>query len=119
MNSFDDTFLKAKEVFDIATKKTGEFVSVSKQKIKISSLYGKLNTAYAALGKRCFNELKNNEVDDPEVAASIEQIKQYIAEIKALKAEVDNIEGKVTCTQCGHKVNKDSAFCNFCGFKVN
>ncbi len=119
MSSFDDTILKAKEVFDIAAKKTGEFVSVSKQKIKISSLYGQLNTAYATLGKRCYNELKNNEVDDPEVAANIEQIKQYIAEIKTLQAEVDEMEGKVPCPECGQRVNKNSAFCNHCGFKVN
>ena len=92
MSSFDDTILKAKEMLDIAAKKTDEFVSVSKQKIKISSLSSDLKTAYAKLGKRCYTELKNNEVDDPEVAALIEEIKGYIAEIKALKDEVDNIE---------------------------
>lgn len=119
MNSFDDTILKAKEVFDIAAKKTGEFVSVSAQKIKISSLYSKLNSSYSMLGKRCFNELRNNEVDDPEVAALIDEIKGYIAEIKTLKDEVDDIEGKVTCKKCGRKVNKTSAFCNFCGCKIN
>lgn len=119
MSSFDDTILKAKEMLDIAAKKTDEFVSVSKQKIKISSLSSDLKTAYAKLGKRCYTELKNNEVDDPEVAAIIEEIKGYIVEIKALKDDVDNIEGKIICNQCGNKVNKDCAFCNFCGAKIN
>lgn len=119
MNSFDDTVQKAKEVLDIAAKKTGEFVSVGKQKIKISSLYSKLNKAYTSLGKRCYSELKNNEVDDLEVAALISEIKQYIAEIKNLKEEIDNIEGKIACNKCGHKINKNSAFCNFCGAKID
>ena len=45
--------------------------------------------------------------------------KTTASEIKALKDEVDNIEGKIICNQCGNKINKDCAFCNFCGAQIN
>ncbi len=115
MDTFEKTVQKAKDVFDIAVKKTGEFVNVSKQKISVANLNSKLTKAYAELGKLQFVALKDTEIDNPEVSSVVLEIKQIISEIKLLLAEIDDVEGKITCPKCGSKAPIKSAFCNKCG----
>ena len=118
MDTFDKTVQKAKDVFDIAVKKTGEFVNVSKQKISVANLNSKLTKAYAQLGKLQFEALKDADVDNSEVSAAILEIKQIISEIKILLDEIDAAEEKITCPKCGSRVPLKSAFCNKCGERV-
>ena len=115
MDKFEETFQKAKDIFDVAVKKTGDFVSVSKQKISVSGLENKLNSAYAELGKLQYENLKDAEIEDPALSSAVVEIKNLISEIKTLMDEIDEAEGKITCTICGEKSPADSAFCNKCG----
>lgn len=115
MDKFEETFQKAKDIFDVAVKKTGDFVSVSKQKISVSGLENKLNNAYAELGKLQYNTLKDAEIEDHALSSAVGEIKNLIGEIKALTDEIDEAEGKITCTKCGEKSPTGSAFCNKCG----
>ena len=112
---FEETFQKAKDIFDVAVKKTGDFVSVSKQKISVSGLENKLNRAYAELGKLQYGTLKDAEIEDTDLASAVGEIKRLTQEIKDLTDEIDEAEGKVTCSKCGEKSPADSAFCNKCG----
>jgi len=115
MDIFDETVQKAKTAFGIAVKKTGDFVSVSKQKFSVVNLENKLTKAYAELGKLQFKELKDVDIENPEVASAVFEIKQIISEIKILLDEIDENEGKITCPKCGGKSPSGSTFCNKCG----
>ncbi|MBE6762323.1 MAG: zinc ribbon domain-containing protein [Ruminococcaceae bacterium] len=115
MDAFDKTVQKAKDVFDIAINKTGEFVNVSKLKISVSSLNNKLEKAYARLGKIQFKALKDANIENVEIASTVAEIKHIRSEIKTLLDQIDELEGKSTCPKCGCKVPAKSAFCNNCG----
>ena len=115
MDKFEETFQKAKDIFDVAVKKTGNFVSVSKQKISVSGLENKLNSAYAELGKLQYEKLKDAEIEDPALSSAVVEIKNLISEIKTLMDDIDEAEGEITCTKCGEKSPADSAFCHKCG----
>lgn len=115
MDAFEKTVQKAKDAFDIAVNKTGEFVNVSKLKISVANLNGKLEKAYAALGKIQFNTLKEADIENAEVSAAVIEIKHIRSEIKQLLKEIDSVEGKITCPKCGSKAPAKSAFCNKCG----
>ena len=119
MDTFDSTVQKAKEVFDTAVKKTGNFVSVSKRKIELSTLYGKLEKAYAKLGKIQYNKIKNEETDDVKTSSVIVEIKHILNDIKNLKEEIDKAEGKIECPKCGKNAPANSSFCNYCGADLN
>ena len=88
MDSFDKTVQKAKDVFDIAVNKTGEFVNVSKLKISVANLNNKLEKAYAELGKVQFKVLKDSNLENPQTSAAVFEIKRIINEIKDLLEEI-------------------------------
>lgn len=115
MDTFDKTVQKAKDVFDIAVNKTGEFVNVSKLKFSVASLNNKLEKKYAQLGRTQFKMLKDTNVENAEIASTVADIKHIISEIKGLLREIDELEGKITCKKCGCKVPNNSMFCNNCG----
>lgn len=115
MDVFDETIQKAKNVFDSAVKKTGEFVLVGKQKISVSALESKLTKAYAELGKLQFKTLKNSEIEDPKVLNAVSEIKQILFEIKQTLEEIEKIDGKPICPKCKNRAPKGSEFCNKCG----
>ena len=119
MNEFDNVIQKAKDIFSVTAQKTESFVNLSKQKLSLSTLYNKLDKAYSLLGKKVFIEIKNNEIDDSETSGLVNDIKNLLSEIKLLQDEIDNAEGKVHCSNCGKKSPSGSAFCNFCGEKIN
>ncbi len=119
MDVFDETIQKAKIALDSAVKKTGNIVSVGKQKISVSALDYKLTKAYAELGKLQYKALKNSEIEDPEVLATVLEIKQIISEIKHTLEELEKIDGKPTCPKCKNRAPKGSEFCNKCGERFN
>ena len=60
MGMFEDAVVKAKDVFDVASQKTCEVVSVQKMKICISRANAELKKEYAKLGKLCYESKKLN-----------------------------------------------------------
>ena len=115
MDTFDKTVQKAKDVFDIAINKTGEFVNVSKLKFSVASLNNKLEKKYAQLGKTHFKMLKDANIENVEIASTVAEIKHIRNEIRGLLQEIDELEGKITCKKCGCKAPNKSIFCNNCG----
>ena len=117
MNEFLDTAIdKAKEVFDVACKKTGEAVSVSKQRFDIASMEAKREKAYAKLGKACYKEMK--DTDNAELAGIIFVIDKMTKNIDESRAALAEMRNKRICPSCGQPIEKISVFCNFCGEKL-
>ena len=80
---------KAKELFNSATAKTGDFVYSQKCNIKIARVCGYLKKWYERLGRLTYRKLKSIKVDDNEFDALIEKIEVLKMELNALR------EGKV------------------------
>lgn len=118
-NIFDnEIFDKAKEVFDVACKKTGEVVSASKQRLDIATMEMRLEKAYTAFGKACFKTICENGTDNEALKASVEEIKEKISAIEAAKKELAELKNKRICPKCAASIEKTSIFCNFCGEKL-
>ncbi|MCQ2478445.1 MAG: zinc ribbon domain-containing protein [Clostridia bacterium] len=118
MEFVDKAISKAKEVIDVASQKTGEVVATEKQRFDIATLKSKREKDFLSLGKLCFEMVKDSEELDPPVKALIESIKEKSAEIDALNEEILKIKNKTVCLNCGASVEKGSAYCNKCGFKM-
>ena len=114
----NEIFDKAKEVFDVACKKTGDALSASKQRFDIATMENRLEKAYTALGKECFKSICENGTENETLKAAVEEIKEKIAAIDEAKKELAEIKNKRICPKCSMAIEKTSVYCNFCGEKL-
>lgn len=115
MGTFDDIMLKAKEIADIAGKKTGEVLNYSKLKVGMCNTTSDLNKAYQRLGAIVYDMTKN-DLQEPEL------VDRCIDEIDMLKSRCDEIRDQMAemkdhriCPTCGYKCSTEAKFCPSCG----
>ena len=113
----DNAIVKAKEVFDVAVKKTEEVVTVEKLKYNLSVTKNSRERDLAALGKKYYKILKETEDFDEETEELFNSINEKTATIKELREEISNVKNKKYCNYCGSFVANDSSFCKNCGNK--
>lgn len=113
---FDNVIVKAKEVFEIAYKKTGDVVASGKQKYDISVLENKLSKNYEALGRLTYKAIKNGRAVDLEATDALSgKIKARVARIEELKGEIMAVKNQKRCPVCGTAVDAEAVFCPACG----
>ena len=118
MEFFENAVSKAKEVFDVACKKTGEVVSVQKQKIDIATIENKRNKDFLALGKLYFKNIKDTEIEDEEIASLVASIKEKNEQIKQINEEIKETKNMKICPNCETFVKDEDVFCSVCGEKL-
>jgi ribosomal protein L40E len=118
LDSFDKTAKKAKDLFDIACKKTEETLNVQKLKFRLASAERDLTKFYAALGEIRYKELKIEETVSDEASAVINSIEFELKEIEELKKEISKLTGTVVCKNCGTALPNKAEFCFKCGEKT-
>ena len=85
MDFFDNAVSKAKDVFDVACKKTEEVVTTGKQKLDIATLENKITKDFEALGRIYFEQIKDKDDLDYKTAnlkAAVLDKQDKIAKIK-------------------------------------
>lgn len=118
MDFLDNAVNKAKEVFDVACKKTNEVVTTQKQKFDIATIVSKRNKNFEALGKLYFEAVKDTEIEDDEVKSLVAKIKEKTELIKQINEEMGAIKNMKVCSACGEFVKDDAQFCSSCGEKL-
>lgn len=119
MGFLDDAINKTKEVFDVAYKKTGEVVTIEKQKYNISALKSKREKDYADLGRIYFELVKDSTDLNDETRNLVDAIIEKNEEIARLNQDIQNIKNKRICPNCNANIDINSAYCNNCGEKLN
>lgn len=118
MDFFDNAVSKAKEVFDVAYKKTEAAVNTGKQKFDVASIENKLAKDYEKLGAIYYNMIKDSDELDDETRELKLAINEKCEKIAKIKEEINNAKNKRLCPSCGIAVDKASAFCSSCGAKL-
>lgn len=115
MDFLENAVSVAKDVLDVACKKTDEVISSGKLRFDISNMESKLKKDYEQLGKMYYEMIAQEDTEDD----VLEKLKKSIAakqrKIDLLKASVENNR---VCPTCGLPVFKNSIFCNSCGAKL-
>ncbi len=88
MDFFEDAVNKAKDIFDVACKKTEEAVNVGKQNLNIATLENKMSKDFEKLGKIYYELIKETEALEGETAALREAIKEKQEKIAQIKEEL-------------------------------
>ena len=118
MDFFDNAVNKAKEAIDIACKKTNEVVNTQKQKFDAASEENKRAKDFEMLGKLYFEKVKDDEIDNAEIKALVEAIKEKNEKIKELREEINAAKNKRICPSCSASIDINSVFCSSCGEKL-
>ncbi len=119
MGMLDEALVKTKEVFDAACQRTGEIVSVEKQKFSIASLKSKREKDFAELGKIYFELIcEENDLED-ETRNLIDAINEKTEEIERLYEDIKNIKNKAICPNCNAKIDIGSTYCSNCGTRIS
>lgn len=93
---------------------TKNTANTAKLSVDIRTREDDLEKAFAELGKKYYNEHKNDE-DTSEFDA----INSIYKEIDHLKNELAEKKGMQICPKCGAFVARDAKFCNECGEKLD
>lgn len=88
----------------------------SKIKSEISQLESELNSAYISIGKVYFEKLRENPEHECENAVNI--IIKNNKRVEQLRTQLNNLEDKIPCSNCGASLTKEQKFCDKCGAKV-
>ena len=119
MSVFDEFIDKAKDVADVAGKKTEEFVELSKLRIKASQLRNNVQDEYQKLGGAVYN-MKKADYENPtlidSVVVDIDSLLQQLGEVEQKIAELKKV---VKCPCCGANNLLDSHYCNQCGCNLD
>lgn len=117
MTTFEDTICKAKEIIDMAGKKTGEIVNVQKLKVNIATVNSQISKDYEAIGRLCYEQL-SGEIDNADAIAEIAKgIDEKYEQIEELRMQIAELRNERICTGCNNPVDNDAEFCPKCGKK--
>lgn len=119
MSKFDEMLeeflFKARNVADVAGKKTSEVVESGKLRYQAKQLEWDIEKTYAKLGAIVYESKRSTENFE-------EIISLAVSEIDALKERLEDLEGKlrtvkrvVKCESCGKENDLSARFCARCG----
>lgn len=98
------------------SKAAKDTADITKMKMDISKKESTIQELYVEIGKRFYEEHKNDEACEyPQVAT----ITTTLEEIAALQSQQNDIKGVAVCPNCGAQVTAGAAFCGSCGNKMN
>ncbi len=118
MEFFDDAVVKAKEVINVACKKTNEVVTVQKQKFDVVSLENKRAKDFQLLGEIYYNKIKSETPEDGSIADLVASINEKNEKIDELRTLINNSKNKRVCPKCAAVIDSNSNYCNVCGAKL-
>ncbi len=118
MDFFDNAVNKAKEVFDVAYKKTNEVVQTQKQKFDVSTIENKRNKDFMQLGELYYNQIKDTEIENEKIKDLVEAITEKNMKIDELKQEINAAKNKRICPNCSANIDDNSIYCSVCGAKL-
>lgn len=98
-------------------QKAKEVSELTKLKLDIKAKEDYVQKQYALLGMAYYAKHKDEE--DCEEAEQFFLIREAIAEIDRMEAEVMRIQGAVECPKCAAKMPMGATYCSNCGAKMD
>lgn len=97
------------------SQKAKDLSGTAKLTLDIHTKEDQVQKMYAQIGKRYFEEHKDDEQTAYEEMA---QIKEMLAVIEDMKKELMELKGAKVCPRCGQEVKAEDVYCKSCGAKI-
>lgn len=118
MATFEDAVAKTKEYFDIARKKTGDFVDLQKLKINAATIRSEIDKDFESLGRIFYDGQKNDTDYSDAIKTVVNDIDGKYEELFEIEDKIREAKGGNFCESCGAQNPDDSVFCRKCGKKL-
>lgn len=118
MGMFEDVFEKAKNVADMAGKKTGELVEISKLRINAADVQTKIDKEFQELGTLVYTASKEHSDCTESVHERAVAIDALFAELAELNEKISELRRMKKCPECQYANPEDANFCLNCGAKL-
>lgn len=114
----EDAVIKAKGAADLAGKKTGEFVELSKLRVSIAEVDRKINAEYSELGKMVYRASREHTDCTDYVQEKATAIDSLLTKREELEEKINALRKVKKCPDCSHENQFDANYCNKCGAKL-
>lgn len=111
----DDMLYKAKNVADVASKKTGDAWEAGKLRYLIKQTDFDMEKAYSKLGAIYYESRKSDEDFSDAVGMAVEEIDILAERLEELNEKLRTYKKVLKCKNCGKENEQGSVFCNRCG----
>jgi len=118
MDMFDSFMEKAKGAYDVAAKKTGELVEISKIKLECVKVNNEIKRLYEKLGSAVYSMVKANFENQDVIDSITEEIDESLAKLSKLNEKLSDIKNINICSVCGCKNPEDNYYCSKCGTRI-
>ena len=118
MGLMEQTVIKAKEVIDIAGKKTGELIELQKLRVSAASIQAQLSKEYEALGRLAYDLGKQGVAANEAFETLVQGIDEKKEELQVLEGKIATAKGDRICPACSTVNGMEAVFCNKCGQRV-
>ena len=116
LNEFVDEFIfMAKSAADVASKKTGEVVEISKLKYQVKQAEWDIEKAYAKLGAIVYESKRSAEDLSDVISISVAEVDDLNLKLDLLEEKLRAYKNVTKCASCGKDNDTDLAFCGHCG----
>lgn len=116
MAFFDDLTSRLTKAGNTAVQKTQEAAEVAKLNGQISNEEKHIHNLYTTLGTLYFQKCGMNP--DSEFESVCQEIIQVQENIKMMRNQILEIRSQIVCPSCGSPVEKGTAFCSNCGYRI-
>lgn len=118
MGFLDELVSTTKNVAATAGKKTDEAVKLSKLKMKKAQTNSDIKGKYEKLGELVYEMAKAGEKDNDNFDAVVAEIDALTETLEDIERQIDEVNGTLTCVNCGAKTKNDNSYCPKCGTKL-
>ena len=101
-----------------AGEKAKDVYNASKMNFKIFDLKTDVELLYKELGRAIYVAHNGTETSEEEIDNYLAVIDEKMAQIEALKGELEEGRAKKECADCGKENEAGAAFCSACGAKL-
>lgn len=119
MSFFDKFGKKVEEATQVATKKSSEFVEVTKLNASIKSEEQNIEKLYREIGKRVYDDFCTDSDIYGEFSEICDEVKDSHSKIAQFQSRVRELRNIRLCSNCNAEVTSSSAFCDQCGAKLD
>lgn len=118
MAFIDELKDRANDVAQVASRKVGEAVGITKVKMALAEKQSTLRALYKELGEMVYVNFKRDIEDNEALEDKFAEIDLVIDSIDELKNELKQIKNMKTCPHCGSDIEEDANYCSKCGMEA-
>lgn len=118
MSAFGSVVNMVRDAANIATKKTGTAVELSKLKLQIMQLRSQMQSTYERIGILTYEQQKNGVDNFELVSVCIKEVDSLLVQINEINANIATIKEGIKCPNCNTANPVNTTYCKNCGVNL-